>query len=58
MKYCKSTKHEFKLSWNKGKIVWACQNCRCKKINHEATKRFNDNVRDFGTETAMKLSGF
>ena len=50
MTYCKT--HKFKLAWNKSNIVWQCESCPCKKINHAMTKRYNDMVKELGEETA------
>lgn len=58
MKYCRPEKHDFELVLRGDKIVDICKNCRCEKIRHGATKRFNENVKDFGYESAVKIAGF
>ena len=58
-KYCEAKGHEFvRVLTNEDVIKYQCKNCRCSRIGYAASKRFQDNVRDLGRETAVKVAGF
>ena len=58
MFYCRPNKHEYERVLRNGKIYYACKNCRCCKLSKEATKRFTDDVKMLGLETAERVYGF
>lgn len=58
MYYCRPSKHIFETILDGTQIVDVCTNCRCRKIRHDATRRFRNNTRELGRESACRIAGF